>query len=323
VADGAAFEFVTTDLDEARALIASYFYPVTLDLARRTERFRFAMKAVQAGPLTFGAVSQSGDLRIGTQDLITAYHINVLTDGRMASVHRGQQVLADPAMATVYQPVGDNVAQFWSEPATVLSIKVDRAALDDHLSTLLDRTVRTPLDLAPEIDLSTDAARGWVALVKLLAKDLYRPDGLTRVPPVADHLFHAVLSGLLMAVDHPYRHQLVQPTTGSRPRTVKRAIDAMQADPAHPYSIAELARIAGVSVRTLQDGFRRHVQITPMAYLRDLRLARIHDDLRRAEPGRTTIADVAQRWGFTHLGRFAAAYRHRYGRHPSTTLHTR
>jgi transcriptional regulator GlxA family with amidase domain len=57
-----------------------------------------------------------------------------------------------------------------------------------------------------------------------------------------------------------------------------------------------------------------------MAYLRRVRLARAHAGLRDADPGRHTVAEIAGRWGFTHLGRFAEAYRERYGRPPSETL---
>jgi transcriptional regulator GlxA family with amidase domain len=57
-----------------------------------------------------------------------------------------------------------------------------------------------------------------------------------------------------------------------------------------------------------------------MAYLRQIRLTRAHEELRQARPGRTTVALVAHRWGFSHLGRFAAAYRERYGVAPSGTL---
>lgn len=96
----------------------------------------------------------------------------------------------------------------------------------------------------------------------------------------------------------------------------------MEADPAHPFSVQELAAVAEVSVRSLQAAFRRHTGTTPLAYLRDLRLARAHEDLRRAGPGRATVAMVAHRWGFTHLSRFAAEYRKRYGVPPSTTLRT-
>ena len=57
-----------------------------------------------------------------------------------------------------------------------------------------------------------------------------------------------------------------------------------------------------------------------MTYLRQVRLGRAHLDLRIADPARGSVADIAGRWGFTHLGRFAATYRERYGCPPSQTL---
>jgi SpoVK/Ycf46/Vps4 family AAA+-type ATPase len=101
---------------------------------------------------------------------------------------------------------------------------------------------------------------------------------------------------------------------------VKRVIDAMQASPATPFTAAELADIAGVSIRTLQAAFRTHVDMSPMAYLRNLRLERVHAELLASEPSSTSVTEVANRWGFTHLERFAASYSRKYGAHPSETL---
>lgn len=61
--------------------------------------------------------------------------------------------------------------------------------------------------------------------------------------------------------------------------------------------------------------------MSPMTYLQDVRLARAHAALVEAEPGEVTTTEVAYRWGFTHLGRFAAGYRKKYGVAPSQTLH--
>jgi transcriptional regulator GlxA family with amidase domain len=60
-----------------------------------------------------------------------------------------------------------------------------------------------------------------------------------------------------------------------------------------------------------------------MAYLRRLRLARVHEELRTSDPRQTSVGEVAYRWGFTHLGRFAGTYRAQYGVSPSHTLHRR
>jgi transcriptional regulator GlxA family with amidase domain len=97
----------------------------------------------------------------------------------------------------------------------------------------------------------------------------------------------------------------------------------MHAEPWQPFTVVDLARVAGVSVRVLQESFRQHVGMSPLAYLRRLRLDGAHTELSRADPWDLSVTDVAYRWGFTHLGRFAGAYRSRYGESPSQTLRAR
>ncbi|MFC7655264.1 helix-turn-helix transcriptional regulator [Pseudonocardia benzenivorans] len=84
--------------------------------------------------------------------------------------------------------------------------------------------------------------------------------------------------------------------------------------------MSDLARQVGISVRALQEGFKEYVGVPPMTYLREVRLTRAHDELRDAEPGAVAVAEVASRWGFTHLGRFGVAYRRKFGVAPSRTM---
>jgi transcriptional regulator GlxA family with amidase domain len=97
-------------------------------------------------------------------------------------------------------------------------------------------------------------------------------------------------------------------------------MDAVRAGPEHPFTAAELARVAQVSERWLQECFRRQVGMSPMAYLREVRMERVHAQLTEADPADTTVGDIAYRWGFSHLGRFAQHYRARFGELPSQTL---
>ena len=76
----------------------------------------------------------------------------------------------------------------------------------------------------------------------------------------------------------------------------------------------------GVSVRTLQEGFRSRFGTTVTAYHREVRLERAHRILSAAGE-RRAVADIAVECGFFHLGRFARDYRLRYGVTPSATLH--
>jgi len=49
----------------------------------------------------------------------------------------------------------------------------------------------------------------------------------------------------------------------------------------------------------------------------------VHRELRRADPSNTRVADVANEWGFWHMGQFVADYRRRFGERPSETLRRR
>ncbi|WP_458249490.1 helix-turn-helix transcriptional regulator [Streptomyces sp. MAI_2237] len=90
--------------------------------------------------------------------------------------------------------------------------------------------------------------------------------------------------------------------------------------PQHPFTVAELAVLAGVSARRLQETFQQYVGMAPLAYLADVRLTRIHDELRLGKAGAVNVSEVAQRGGFGHLGRFANRYRARFGELPLQTL---
>jgi AraC-like DNA-binding protein len=218
----------------------------------------------------------------------------------------------------VFQPVGGSMLR--QADCLHLAIKIERFALENHLRAILDRPLRLPLDLAPSMDVSTGQGRSWATFVHLMADELQHPDSLMYDPVVSARMCESVIAGLLLAADHPYHEELLQAAPPCRPRAVKRAVDAMEADPAYPFTTIELAHVAQVSVRALQSGFRRYTGMAPMMYLRELRLARAHDELRHTERPGVTVAEVAHRWGFMHLGRFAGSYRDRFGVAPSTTL---
>lgn len=101
---------------------------------------------------------------------------------------------------------------------------------------------------------------------------------------------------------------------------VRSAVEYIHAHAHEPLTVSDIARAADLSVRGLQEAFQRALDRTPMQYLREVRLRRSHEDLQRAEPGQTSVAEVAARWGFTHMGRFSGEYLQRFGEYPKQTL---
>lgn len=313
----------TTDVDEARAFCRQLFYgPLQVNPVGDRSGFAFDGDVVMVGPVTVGEISYGADVHLKISDLETAYHVLAPLTGALRSRHRGTAVVADQTRAAVYRPIGD-IDLDWPGNCRLLSVKVERAALERELDAALDQQIVSPLLLGESFDLVDGPGRTWQALVRLLHSELSAEDGLASQPRMAARWGEMVVSGLALTVEHPYGDEPAGLLGPRRPRTVKRALDAMHAEPWRQFTAGDLAGISGVGVRVLQEGFRQHVGMSPLTYLRRLRLDGVHAELSRADPWQVNVSDVAYRWGFTHLGRFAGAYRARYGVPPSQTLRER
>jgi len=84
-------------------------------------------------------------------------------------------------------------------------------------------------------------------------------------------------------------------------------------------NLSELAQQSGYSLRSLELIFRRSVGMTPGRWFTNIRLNGALRDLIAPTPG-CSVTDVATRWGFRHLSRFAEQYRNAFGELPSQTL---
>ena len=311
--------FRVSDVDGARALCAEFFYDVALEPIGPADGFGLAADVVRLGPVTLGDLRFASEVTIATGDL-HAYHISLPVTGELESEHRGARTTATPRRAAVYQPLGPARAALWRAECRTLCLKLDQAAVEAEASAMLGRPVRGPLRLAPSLEATSGPGLSWARMVRLLRREFDNPGSLLFEPTFVERYLRGLIGGLLLSVDHQYTSELLAPARPARPRTVRRAVEVIEADPAQPLTTAGLAAAAGISVRSLQEGFRQHVGVSPMAYLRRVRLEHAHAELSEPRDGQRSVAAVAHRWGFGHLGRFAAAYRERYGVSPSDTL---
>jgi len=310
----------STDLDEVRSFGGRYFYPRRfLRMHPGARSLDAGFDLLQIGPVTIGDVWYGTDVTLGYDDP-DGYQVGVPMGGHLLATQGGRSIVGAGDVAPVFRVGEDVVLDHWSAECRQLGVKIRPDALESRLQVLLDEPVDLPLRLPAQLDLSAGAGRSWAALVRFVAAEFHHDAGALDVPRFAASVCETLTTGLLMALDHPYSAALHRSVQVYRPQPVRRAIDAIQARPDHPFTAEELARSAGVGVRTLQAGFQRYVGKSPLAYLRDARLARAHAELLAGDPRRTTVAAIAHRWGFTHVSRFAGAYRARYRTTPSRTL---
>jgi AraC-like DNA-binding protein len=94
----------------------------------------------------------------------------------------------------------------------------------------------------------------------------------------------------------------------------------LQADSEGPLYMAELCTAVGASYPTLRACCQEHLGMSPKRYLWLRRMHLARRALRRADPERATVTEIATNYGFWELGRFSVAYRSLFGESPSTAL---
>jgi AraC-like DNA-binding protein len=148
-------------------------------------------------------------------------------------------------------------------------------------------------ETAPEIIANPDAARGLEA-------------------SLIDATIACLASGSPLADTPSHRRHA---------KIMKRFLEVTEACHGHAVYVTEVCAALGVTQRTLHVVCQEQLGIGPKRYLLLRRLHLAHQALLAETPERTTVTDIATRYGFWELGRFAGSYRSVFGEAPSVTLH--
>lgn len=87
-----------------------------------------------------------------------------------------------------------------------------------------------------------------------------------------------------------------------------------------PLTLPDLCELSGLKARALQYAFQEKHALTPMAFLKIVRLNRARERLRDGDPRTTSVTSVALSVGFWHLSQFASDYQALFHELPSETL---
>jgi AraC-like DNA-binding protein len=283
-------------------------------LTERGAPFAAEVHHARLGSVQLLHFSYGAGVRIASAPLGNFATIHLPLAGTLRVEHGGERITARPGRGVVFSPDGD-VAMDWSTGLRLLVVRIERETLDARLRALLGRAPTIPLRFAPVLD-----PRGVVGTLATAQHALAIAGPAGPPPLVAAELERSIVTALLLGQPHTSTDELRQPPTLPSPRILDAAVARAAATPGEPPTVAQLAEAAGVSERTLHDAFRRRFGTSPSAHLRDLRLQAAREALLAADAGTTTVARIALEHGFAHAGRFAIAYRDRFGESPRISL---
>ncbi|GLY77748.1 helix-turn-helix transcriptional regulator [Actinoallomurus iriomotensis] len=313
-------EFVTTDPESAREYLAGA-YGTGLRMAPTAVRPRFRFVRVDAGPFTVDELQMPADLDFDA-DAVGRLIVTRIDAGAIERRSAGSRERF--AAGEIYVSARPDLPY----SARTLGLEAQTVTLDlsllRHVAGAPDGEAPGPLRFDDFRPVTPAAAENWKRTAAYVTERL-----LTNAEAAAQPLIIGNAARLLAASALTAFPNTIVPAPAPRdradstPAMLRRAIAFIDANADRDISVADMAEAARVTPRALQYAFRRHRGTTPTAYLRRVRLARAHEDLRRADPTRgDTVTAIAARWGFLHFGRFAAEYRRAYGQTPRTTLHS-
>jgi AraC-like DNA-binding protein len=109
------------------------------------------------------------------------------------------------------------------------------------------------------------------------------------------------------------------PSPNAKKKILRKALDIVNDPDEIPITVSRLCDRIGTSASTLNRVFVSEYGVSPKSYIRFRCLSAVRDVLACSSPG-TKVTDVANRWGFWHMGQFAADYRAMFRELPSSTL---
>lgn len=315
VLDGSATHFVTSDPAEASALMRAVYSRHRLRVLGAGRQFRMRLQLGKVGALTLTSLGFGTEAELAMEGQRDFLLVTTQFAGKVEIASGAGRIGGGSGLVAV-DSTDSEIFKRFSADSRRMHVRIERAAIESLCAQLTGRSLHRPLIFQPSIDSRSAAYAHWLDALRQLLGYVRSPSAS---PLFLRRLEETVMLMLLTEHPHNYSERLCARTPLPAPRHVKAAEEYMRTNAKSPLTLSDIARAAGISLRTLTQGFRQYRATTPMNYLRDVRLDAARRELQQNSP-QASVAYVANSWGFGHLGRFAADYRLRFGERPSDTL---
>jgi AraC-like DNA-binding protein len=235
--------------------------------------------------------------------------------GSLRTAFGSRQFTADRNRSTLV-PAGADARVDRGAGNGELRLRLDAAALRDKLGAMIGTTVSRDLEFAAPAD--GPEMRRLQRILLFLVDQL---DGAeSKIPDqILAEYEQLVMVSFLAANRHNYSHLLDRAPRAPGPWQVRLVEEYIEANWRAALDIETLAAVTGGSTRSIFKAFKEARGVSPMAFVKRVRLENARRELQRLDDN-TSVIDIASQCGFPNPGHFARDYRTAFGELPSETL---
>lgn len=300
--------FDSCDPDETREFISNVLQPHTLIPLGDGRKRPAYMDYIDLGATGVGAL-HFGEAKIKVGELVGFHLVIFCLQGQGVVNYRGRDLAIDRHQAFVCAP-GERFDARFSPDCEQLVVRLDQKFMQTSIASMR-------VGLPSRINMCQPRLRPWLTSLNALVSDPMLLSLLSENPKIAAD-YQSLLVSLLMAGQDSESKEAFA-VRGPVPGAVRRAEAYIMEHMTAAIRLDDIANAAGVPTRTLLHLFRQFRGISPMQYVKHLRLERARQRLARPGLG-ATVSEIAYDCGFSHLSRFAVDYLARYGEKPSATM---
>lgn len=309
--------FKSSEPDIIETVIAGYTSPFKMEIGRETNGFGANLNMAKVHKLDF-AHSTFGDLDItwsSDGESEDAYILFVPTSGGGQITHQKQSWEFSSNAGFIWdlaQTISASQQNFHS-----FSLTLSKDKLANHARALGGpHCALAGAVLDPMIDFTLPAGMLFKNTIKTVAELLDGPFDHANNELVMSQYSDLLLTQVLTQFSPSIRQELNGGMSSFiLPKHIKRARDYIHAHIADKLDMAILSQVSNCSYRTLQRGFMSAFNLTPVQYIRRVRLHSVKNEINLARPD-ITVSSIARKWGFLHMGRFSNEFYKEFGYHP-------
>ena len=312
--------FQSSDPDEVIDFVGRRLAPHGMDMRNP------AAMSVKLACFNF-ARAQLVDIQYGSEvtidpiDLDSHFLIHASLQGSTSVWSNGVEGFIRPDNLYITCP-GKSTRIRMSKECRHLTVRIAANAFEDYLTQCLHIPVNRPVEFFSDSERGRELPQVWRNLLSHLIMQSEMGPGLMANANTQRQYAMLMVEMLLNHYCNTYSEQIALRGNDLAPWHVRRAREIIHDSIDDSISVAELAVRIGVSVRSLQNGFKQFLGMTPVEYVRRHRLERLHKALSTGDP-QASVTEQMLDCGIVNFGRYAQYYRQQYGCSPSETLRTR
>src|SRR5690554_2997845 len=309
-------QFSSNSLDEACNVVSSVFCPHVVTTSKDYINYRHRVLSLNNSSLS--VMTYGEEISVLAEQLRGFYLLQLPLSGHDLQVVRGVEFLSDVRTATFHVP--DSELQMnWSKQCKKIVFRIEQGFFERYFQSVLESEVSKAIEFSRRFSIKDPVFNTWLGMARHIFDAVACRPGILQFPLINSQFEQMLLSLFLSASAGSSRGVSRNISTQILPRHIKIAVDYIQANPEADVTIELLSGLTGTSERSIYEGFSKFLSVSPMKYLKKVRLECFRRYLLNPEKPRN-VTEIATSLGFYQLGKLSGEYKAIYGETPRQTL---